>query len=460
MSVDSFSTTVPDEADRPRTLSERAARRVRPMVEAIMSGSARQGGLSVVDQAIVSVTSFVTSVIVARVTSRADLGIYYLGLTLVFLARGIQAQVIVAPYLVYSHRRHGRDAEAYTGSVLVHQLVLSALSAVCLVGLAGGLWLGVGPKALIPVVWVLLAAMPLLLIREFSRSHCLCQLKMAGAVGMDVTNAVLQLGALLLLARWGALSVANAYAVMGGVAAVVSVQWFAMYRNEWRIELSRALADWRRNRSFARWALASHLVGSTSPHIMPWILVAASGERAAGLFGACGTLAGVANMFVIGLSNYVAPKAARAFAYEGKAALCRFLWQAVATFSAVVGGCCLLCLVAGEWLVVRIYGAQFAGGGPILTVGVVSVLAISIRIVVGNGLWAIDQPWATLVPDLCSLAVTVGMAMALVPSLGAMGGALAVLGGTVTGAALMSLKLVKSVRALPAEPVRAEGERR
>ena len=435
-----------------RSLPQQAADLVRPLAGTLTSPTARQGMLSIVDQAVVSAASFLTTVIVARATSREDLGIYYLALTLVLFARGIQAQLVFAPYVVYCHRREGNESAEYAGSVLVHQLILSAMAVVCLAALAGVLWLGIGPPALAPAIWVLLGALPLLQLREFYRSYSLCHLKVGVAVAVDATTAALQVGVLLVLWRFRLLSVASAYAMMGGAAAIVCLEWFACRRGRWRIQPARIAADWINNWSFARWALASFLIGCVSPYVMPWILAAVHGEASAGLLGACGTLAGIANMFVMGLGNFVSPKAARAFADKGRPALCRVLGTAAAVFGVVVGGLCLFSLFAGEWLVVFVYGRQFAGGGPVLAAYVASVLAISIGMVAGNGLWAIDRPKAALVPDLCALAVTLATAALLVGPLGALGVALAVLAGAATGAVMKSFVLFGLIRSLPIAP--------
>ncbi|MBN2475163.1 MAG: hypothetical protein JXB62_11180 [Pirellulales bacterium] len=431
--------------------AQRAARLVRPVTSTCASSFARQGMLSVFDQGVVSMTSFLTSVIVARATSREDLGVYYLALTLFFLARGVQTQILTAPYLFFCHRRQGSDSAKYTGSVLVHQFVYAALVAVCLLGVAVAIQLGLGPRDLGPVVWVLLGVAPLLLLREFHRQHSLSRLKVARALAFDVPHALLQVGSLLLLWRFVGLSVAGVYAVMGIAAALVCLPWFVLQRRRWHIERGCIAADWRQNWSFARWTLASHLAGCSTPYIMPWIVVAAAGSGAAGLYGACGTLAGVAGIFVMGLGNYLAPKARREFAVEGKAALCRTLARGAAVFGVVVGGLCLLSLAVGEQVVVLVYDRQCAGGGAILTLLMLSLLAISLQMVAGSGLWAIGRPKATLLPDVCVLVVTLGAAAVAVGPLGPTGAALASLAGAVTGAVLKTSCFLQLIRSVPLE---------
>lgn len=446
----------PKETTARRTLSQRAVDLMYPTMGTLTSLSARQGGLSLIDQGIVSVASFLTSVIVARATSREELGVYYLALTLVLLGRGVQMQVVSAPYMIYCHRKHGDDQAAYTGSSLVHQLALSATGAVCFLGLGVAFWLGAGPSGLALPVAILSAALPLLLLREFCRNHALTHLRMVVAITLDGIAASMQLGALLVLWHLGLFSVAAAYAVMGAAAAMACLEWFALQRGRWHVRLSQVGGDWRHNWSFARWALASYLVGSTSPFIIPWILTASAGAAAAGLFGAAGTLVGVANVFVMGLGNFVVAKASIAFAQGGRSGLCRVLRKASLLFVVVVGCFFLVSLVAGESLMVFVYGHQYDGGGLVLATCVLSLLAMSMGIVSGNGLWVLERPRATFAADLCALAATLVTALFLIGPLGALGAALATLAGSVTGGAMKSAKFLQLIRSSPPTPAKPE----
>lgn len=177
-----------------RTFSQRAVDLVYPTMETLTSHSARQGGLSLIDQAVVSITSFLTSVIVARATSREELGVYYLALTLVLFSRGVQMQIVSAPYMIYCHRKPGERLRSYTGSTLLHQLALSVASAIVFLGLGIAFWLGAEPAGVALPVAILSAGLPLLLLREFCRNHALSHLRMAVAITLDVITAVLQLG--------------------------------------------------------------------------------------------------------------------------------------------------------------------------------------------------------------------------------------------------------------------------
>ena len=407
----------------------------------------RTGLLTLLDQGVISAMSFATTVIVARATSREGLGIYYLALTLTYLARGVQTQIIFAPYTIYCHRRTGRASATYAGSVLIHQGAMLAIAAAGLAVAAGVLSTGVGPAGLAAVMAVLIAALPLLLLREFNRNFSLAHLDAANAIAADVLLCVLQLGGLGLLWYFHVMSIPAVFGVMAGACAVSCTGWFFVQKHPWRFNVDRVVADWRQNWHFGRWALASNLVGSTAPHVMPWILAAVHGEASVGLLGACGTLVGLVNVFVMGVSNYLSPKTARAFANEGKAGLIRVVRKATLVYLAVVGGFCLLTLAAGDRLVTLVYGSRFAGGGHVLAVLAVSVLAISMGIVAGCGLWAMDRPRLTFITDVAGMAVTIAVGVACIPAWGAIGAAAATTAGLAASAAMKWILLLRTLRA-------------
>ena len=183
---------------------------------------------------------------------QGELGIYYLAFSLLMIARGIQSQLVAAPYMFYCHRYEGDDLATYSGSVVAHQIGFSASAAVGMLGCVGAIWLGaradLGPTAL-----VLAGVLPVLLLREFSRNYSLSHVRPGGAMVLDVAHASLQLGLLWTLWRLRLLSVNKAYLVMGTTAAIVCLGWFFMERGRWRVELSWISIHWRHNWQLARW---------------------------------------------------------------------------------------------------------------------------------------------------------------------------------------------------------------
>lgn len=403
----------------------------------------RKGLLAVADQGVVSGTSFLTSVLIARLCTREDLGVYALALSLVTLLRGVQGELVCSPYTIYCHRCEDGTLPTYTGSTLVHYLLLTAASVLALGGVAQFAAPAVG--------WVLVGAVPFLLLREYVRQVSLSQLRLTAVLAIDASVSVLQLGGLVLLGVLGSLTVAAAYAVMGAACAAACLGWLLARRQPLKFVPARFVADWRHNWAFARWSLASFLIASTTPVLLPWVVALAHGEAATGVLAACVTLVNCAGTFVTGVANFLTPRAARAFARGGRPELRRVLQQTALLFVAVLGTFLVLMLTTGDLAARLIYGGKYAGTGPVLALLALNVLVNSLGVTAGNGLWAMERPRANFTADVCMFAVTVALLLCLVGPLGVLGAATAVLAGTIVGMSVRTLTLVRLMRGRRAE---------
>lgn len=398
----------------------------------------QSSGLSVFDQAIVSGTSFATSIILGRCCGRDDLGIYYLALSIVLFVRGLQEQLVSAPYMIYCSRQEQQHQPRYAGSSLVHQCVLSlfAISLLAAIGLAG-----FAPAGIHSSVWVILTAAPLLWMREYIRQLSFAHLDVRAAIITDGTIALTQLGGLLYLAWLGALNVQTTLAMMGICCGLASVSWLASGRQRFTLQWSAAWNDWTRNWTFSRWALASHVLACSSPYILPWIVALTHGERETGTLGACATLVGLSNMFLVGLANYLSPKAARAYAEQGLPELKRILRQTALMFVVGLGAMSFGAFAAGNHVAALVYGPEFGDTRWIIGILSLSVLANSLGVTAGNGLWALERPSASFVADFCSLLITIIATATLIPAFGTIGAACAALAGTTSDALIRSWTL-------------------
>ena len=117
-------------------------------------------------------------------------------------------------------------------------------------------------------------------------------------------------------------------------------------------------------------------------------------------------------------------------------------------FAVVLGTFCLLFMVAGELLATYVYGPEYAGAGAVATVLAAGILVNAIGNNAGRGLWVIERPRANLVPDLCSLVVTVAVLFYLLP-LGPLGAAIAILAGNLAGGFTRFWAFAAALRVIP-----------
>ena len=388
--------------------------------------------LSVGDQAVVSGTNFVTSVLIGRAAGKEALGVYLLAISLILFVRGVQEQIVYGPYLVFCHKRKGRRLARYAGSVLTHEGLWLLATALGLLGLAVYLNLGGEPAGLRASAWALIPAVPLILFREFARHIAFGHFRSGTAVLLDVAVAVLQIAGLGALYLAGTLDVPSAFGVMGAACLLVCWPWCVRFAKGVRVRAKAVSTDWRRNWKFGRWALATHLLHGASHYLMPWVVALVDGEAATGIFAAGSTLVGIANMFVLGLAHYVCPKAAEAFHDRGVPGLRRVLRAATLVFSVVLAPFAALCWAFGDELSTLIFTDAFAGAGMVLAVLAINMWANALSITCGNGLWAVERPDANFTADVISLLVVGVCTAALIGAYGVVGAAAAMaIGGWV-----------------------------
>jgi O-antigen/teichoic acid export membrane protein len=402
--------------------------------------------LSVADQAITSGTSFVTAVIVGRSCSQADLGVYYLALTFTLALAGFHEAIISSPYAIFGARRRGRELAEFGGSVWAHHWGLTTASMLLVVaGIITLAFVNVG--GIVPsVAWAILVAAPLLLVREAIRFFAYARLNVGKAITVDAVVACFQIGAMLLLWYFDALTVPRVFLAMGAACFLAAVGAFLFYPRTTHFVPKRFTGDWSENWSFAKWTAMSFLVGNMIPLLMPWLLTFAASTAATGVFGACNTLLGATNILVLGMGNFIKPKAASVFSSNGVIALRRLLIAASALFGVVFGTFSLAILLTGDWAMVFIFGPTFNGTGTILLILAVNVLVGSVGMIVSFGLLALGLSRTNFKSDICCCLVTIVTAVLLVFPYGGIGAAIALLVGTIACTVMRSASLYSSMR--------------
>lgn len=197
-----------------------------------------QGALSLVDQAIVSGTSFVTAMLIGRSTTKETMGLYFLIASIVIVAVGVQESIISSPYIIYSKRRSGPALAQFNGSVWFHHLLFTLLGIGGLLA-AIGILSATGSTTIAPHLWVLIIAGPLMLLREWIRRFAFSNLEIGAALAVDCVVCAVQLTGLFWLARSGSLSIFGIFAVMALGCLLASAGWFLLAKPDIQLRRER-----------------------------------------------------------------------------------------------------------------------------------------------------------------------------------------------------------------------------
>jgi O-antigen/teichoic acid export membrane protein len=391
--------------------------------------------LSLIDQAIVSGTSFLTTLLIGRICGSEELGIYSLAFTIIVLITNLQSAVFTAPYTIYANKLTGSIRHQYAGSVLVHCVMLMILSSASVASLAVGLsafWPG---NPYLGVVWILAGALPLLLLREFVRRFAFAHLRISVVLVTDIVASAIQLFGLWYLIQIDQFTTVNIYLVIGTSCAIAAGGAMAFLRDGISIRVNNVFHELKRSWLLGRWLAATRLMAILQVYTVHWLLASFLGSGATGVYAASMTLLLAANPFVIGIGNLLEPQAARAMADGGTRQLRKVVWRATKILGGIMGLYSGLLVIVGGGLVSFMYaGPEFDHQGP--TVAILALAALIHAWETGpiHGLRVLERPDLSFRASLLSLSVTLTLALLLVPTFGTFGGACAVLAGDTAAA--------------------------
>lgn len=392
------------------------------LVDFVLSETISKAILTIGDQGVVSAASFGTSIIIGRICSKDELGLYMLGFNIILFSSNLQAALVNSAHIVYSPRLSGRDHARYTGSTLIHQLLYSVAIILGLALATLGLSFASGDLAsMMPVTGVLAVFITFILLKEYARQVCFASLRSTAALTLDSAAALLQLGGLVLLALTGVLSAWGSYAVIGASCLVVTVAWLFSMRRRLALDLRAAWGDFVRNWAYARWLVYCNFIFLASIHLYPWLLVAFHGTEANGAYGACNGVLFLANPFLLGMGNFIGPKAAHALSEGGVEAMKRLTYRANLFFAVTMGSFCLAMVVLGGWIVTLLYGEKYAGNGLLVIMLALGQLPLALTVPTNYALNAMERSDVQFKSLLVALAVTATVGIWLVVSLGPVG---------------------------------------
>jgi O-antigen/teichoic acid export membrane protein len=391
--------------------------------------------LALADQAVVSGTSLLSTVLVGRFTVPSQLGIYTIALSVLGSLLAVQDALILLPYTIQRHRPSRSPAE-HAGISLLHSGVLAAAATVALaLAAAGGLMLG-ADASLIWLILALVLTVPSAMQREYGRNYAFAHLQVARALILDAAVAALQLGVLGWLGWTGRMSAIGACAALGGACAVTSIVWLYYARSNFVIRADQVQQATKESWGLGKWLCAGQVTVSMQGYASYWLLPLLVGMTETGVYAACTSIASLANPLLTAFRNILTPRAVLAFKEGGGANLCR---QAVRDALVLAGGMSLFCvaiLFGGEILMQVVYHEpEYGGQGHVVTVLAVAMMAMAAGAPASNALASMERPQAIVLATSVGTVVTLAATWILSVKLGLLGAAYGFLAGNVAGAA-------------------------
>jgi O-antigen/teichoic acid export membrane protein len=424
---------------------EAPARPVRPAAVSRWK-SARHWGLALFDQAVVSGSRFLITIIVGRFAGPEDLGRYASAFYTLVLLGCIQEALLTTPFAICAPRLRPRSRAALTGGVVVMHALL--LGTVVLAGLlvVGFMNLFATSGEVFLMTMAIVVAAPLSLMWEFARRMMLARLSVGHATLIDVLAAMLQVAGLVVLAATDQLTGTRAVAVVGiGCALPAVIYSWRLLPSTWPRHLP---LYWGRTWQIGKWIMGTQIVRAMSGTIPIWLLASLVGDPAAGLFAACVSIPMIANPFVFAVSNLLMPKAAHAYGEQGVRGLVRLLVAALGLTAVALLPLTIVLLLAGGWILTAIYGPAYSGQGLTLAVLAVCPILWMATSALACGQTALKHTRAGFMATLCGVIVSTVTIAALAPTLQVLAGAIGLLSGAATMCLIQVWQLSRRCREL------------
>ena len=376
----------------------------------------RRGILSILDQGMVSVTSFVTLVLIGRWGGDEQLGIYSIVFTLLWLAASMPNALIWAPFTVRMPKLKVDEQKRLESSIAWHTTVFcifmfgpTLLTLAWMTNLTP--WLGLSS-------FVYVAGMTL---REHQRRVRMVHLDMAGLLLLDASVCFFQVASFALFYYWGGV---NAISVMlsHGLLAGLPVIAIFLRTGAHRIGISWAWSDWLTHWQSGRWLAGAALVNAASEAFVRLAIASVLGMQGLGQFTAAFSLPMVANPLVISLSNVLRVNMARDAINDSGKQWKQSFWKNQV-------GCAVLALLLfgmiaglGGFGAPITFGTKFDGLAiPILTICV--GLAISMMCIPSEiALTSMGQTKILIWASIARFAVVLAIAWPAIHAFGIMGG--------------------------------------
>ncbi len=337
-------------------------------IKALRLGSLLHRGVwGLCDQAFISATNFVTTVVLARALGPANYGAFALVYAAIFFASALQSALVTRPHNVIGATYSGADYRRYSGATATSQLwlvgVLAGIVSIAALFARGATW------SIAPLLLPLLPAIIAWQLQEFFRRVLYTEGRLKLAFINDVVSYGAQAIGIIALAHYGHLTGARALYIVGLTSAVAAALGLWMIRESLDLRemghptRGRWLAEnWR----FGKWIFAAIVVAASSSQLYTALIGGLVSVAEAGVFRALITIFGPARILLTAMETSLTPAAARIFAEKGQPGLHSFIVRVIAMTAPLMAAYGILVSLFATPILGTLLGEQYRRYGWLL----------------------------------------------------------------------------------------------
>lgn len=283
---------------------------------------ARGSLLSIFNQGIVSLSNFLTSILIAQAITPNEFGSYSLLFAGIIFLSGFQNSLITGPLRVLGVRAtNAIDGEYFRAQLYLQILLVVILTLVSVVFLY--LVLNISNSKLIFSFAVCLFMYQL---HELFRVINLTKFALSQLIVMDVLNHVLRIGFLIILKVHNILTPAIALSVIAISCCIGAATCFKknfIVFGSLPFLKDSLIANW----NYGKWLLLETVAYTASTQIYLYMTALIVDKQTAGAFYAVQNILNMANVFLLGMMNYAIPVGRQKLIETGYKAWQKWLFQ-------------------------------------------------------------------------------------------------------------------------------------
>ncbi len=320
----------------------------------------KSGGLVFIDQALVSGTSFLSGILLARFLGLKIYGEFVLLWMVILFAMSIAQALITKPMLSILPKLRASEQKDYEGALHTAQLLLSIGAGVtCFVVLG----LIQYTDWFFDISWLLHLKLSVLvglcLYYDFSRKYCFVKKKLRWPLILDSLLFLLQVGGLCLLFVQSLLDLSQTFSVLLLVYTVLVVLSFRLIqRPNFTFSALKRIVD--RHFDFSKWLLGTALLQWLCGNFFIIAGGAVLGTLAVGAVRIAQNTVGLVHVLFLSMENLVPVYAAQRYAKEGLEGLLQYLRQMTMQIGVLVISLLMVMAATAPWLISLLYGAEYA----------------------------------------------------------------------------------------------------
>lgn len=347
----------------------------------------KESSLAVIEQGISSITSFLTSIILARNVNANSVGMYTLLLSIALIIIGLQRVFILVPFNIYYPKmKEVTEKKYYAAKTMGFEIIFLIFVIIVLVfsKLTGiiDIKLNISSSVIFMIGY---------LLKDYTRQFLFGINKISTSLLMGILQSFIQISLFIMLVYLNNFTINNCLIIIGVTTGIISIVFLTL-NTTISIKFNDLVEVWNKNKDIAKWSVGISLSDSVKNQVSIWMLNNFVSTKSVGIYSIHNTFAMLPQPIFNGLSQYLLPHFSQLFAQKEYESVIKksIIAIVVVLFMNVFWGVVLL--VMGKELIILIYGEQYIGITMVLLLCCVRGFFTSLSSIISTILQSIEKP--------------------------------------------------------------------